>query len=336
MKRRHWATVAACAFSMLFAWAQFGGGPPWRHPVASSHMIQVGNATIQVDFGPGSLDLPTDAILRWVGNSASSVATYYGRFPVQRDRVLIERAAGRDILRGTTWGEVGGFPAFHRIVLGEQTTQADLDDDWEMTHEFVHTAFPSMDDDHHWIEEGLATYIEPIARVQRGSLRPEKIWADMMRDMPKGDPGSDDHGLDQTHTWGRTYWGGAQFCLLADVMIREQTHNRKGLQDALRGIVNAGGTIDQDWPIEKAFETGDRATGTHVLSQLYDSMKDAPKPVDLAGLWQRLGVVRDGDGIRFDDHAPEADIRKAITRVPGSGVMEWKNPGNSGASTGRG
>ena len=39
-------------------------------------------------------------------------------------------------------------------------------------------------------------------------------------------------GLDNTHTWGRTYWGGAMFCLLADVEIRRRTHNRRGLQDA--------------------------------------------------------------------------------------------------------
>jgi len=325
MKRRRLPIPATCAFLVLacgiFVWAQFRGGPPWSHPVASSRVIHVGDATIQVDFGPGSFDLPTEAILRWVSNAASSVATYYGRFPVDRDRVLIEAAPGSGILRGTSWGGVGGFPAFHRIVLGEQSTQSDLDEDWEMTHEFVHSAFPSVDDDHHWIEEGLAVYIEPIARVQRGFLRPEKIWADMMHDMPKGDPGSADRGLDETHTWGRTYWGGAQFCLQADVMIREQTHNQKGLQDALRAIVNAGGTIDADWPIEKAFEMGDRATGTHVLMQLYDSMKDAPKPVDLDGLWRKLGVVRAGDGVRFDDHAPEADIRKAITRVPASGVI---------------
>jgi hypothetical protein len=329
MKRRRLRVVAACAFFVLiacglFVWAQFRGGPPWRHPVASSREILIGDATIQVDFGPGTFDLPTEVILHWVGNAASSVAIYFGRFPVTRDRVLIEPAPGHGILRGTSWGDVGGFPAFHRIVLGEQTTQQDLDEDWEMTHEFVHAAFPSLDDEHSWLEEGLATYIEPIARVQRGFLRPEAIWADMMRDMHKGDPGSSDQGLDRTHSWGRTYWGGAQFCLLADVMIREQTHNQKGLQDAVRAVVNAGGTIDKDWPVEKALEIGDRATGTHVLVQLYGSMRDAPKPVDLDGIWRKLGVVREGDSVRFDDHAPEADIRKAITQVPASGVIPIK------------
>src|SRR5437660_11693384 len=86
-----------------------------------------------------------------------------------------------------------------------------------------------------------------------------------VRDMPKGEPGPDDEGLDNTHTWGRTYWGGAIFCLVADVRIRERTSNRKGLQDALRGILNGGGNITEDWNIEKALALGDQATGTHVL-----------------------------------------------------------------------
>ena len=41
-----------------------------------------------------------------------------------------------------------------------------------------------------------------------------------------GLPEPGDEGLDYTHTWGRTYWGGATFCLLADVRIRRETHNR--------------------------------------------------------------------------------------------------------------
>jgi hypothetical protein len=277
---------------------------------------------IQVDFGPGALDLPPERVMQWVANAASSVATYYGRFPVARDRILIQpREDARGVMQGTTWGGVGGFPAFTRIRLGQHTTADDLDRDWMMTHELVHGAFPSQDDDQHWIEEGIATYVEPIARVQNGFLSPEKIWSDMARDMPKGSPQDGDQGLDRTHTWGRTYWGGAQFCLLADVTIREQTHNRKGLQDALRAIVAAGGTIDQEWPIRRALQTGDAATGTHVLEELYDKMSDAPVPVDLNGLWKKLGIEQTAEGVRLDDHAPEAAIRRSITETPRSGRM---------------
>lgn len=292
-------------------------GPPWDAPVASTHTFRIARSTIQVDFGPGSLDLPQQQILQWVENAASSVATYYGQFPVPRDRVLIEpREDADDVMHGTTWGDVGGFPSFTRIGVGQHTTEQELNDDWMMTHELVHTALPPQADEHHWLEEGISVYVEPVARVQNGFLRPEKIWADMVRDMPKGNPQDGDEGLDRTHTWGRTYWGGAQFCLLADVTIREQTHNRKGLEDALRAIVAAGGTIDQEWDIERTLRTGDAGTGTHVLEDLYHRMSDAPVTVDLDGIWKKLGVIRGGNTVRFDDHAPEAAIRMAITRVP--------------------
>ena len=319
--------LASAAMAPPTAHAQSGltgrehHGPPWDSPVASSQTFRVGGATLQVDFAPGSFDLPTTQIMRWVETAASSVATYYGRFPVPRDRILIQPVAdARGILQGTSWGEVGGFPAFSRMRVGQHTTSEDLDDDWMMTHELVHTAFPSQEDTHHWIEEGLAVYIEPIARVQNGLLTPEKIWADMARDMPKGDPQPGDEGLDHTPTWGRTYWGGAQFCLLADVTIRAQTHNRRGLEDALRAIVAAGGTIDQDWPIRKALRIGDDATGTRVLEQMYDRMSDTPATIDLDRLWKKLGIVRTGENqVRFDNAAPEAAIRLAITRTPATG-----------------
>lgn len=312
--------LALCALGMVRA-AQFTEHrPPWTSPVASSQSFRIGGATIQVDFAPGSLDLPAPQVLTWVENAASAVATYYGRYPVPRDRILIQpRADDSGVMHGTTWGGVGGFPAFTRIGVGQHSTVADLSDDWMMTHELVHTAFPSQDDAQHWIEEGIAVYVEPIARVQAGFLTPEKIWSDMARDMPKGDPQSGDQGLDRTHTWGRTYWGGAQFCLLADVTLREQTHNRLGLEDALRAIMNAGGTIDQDWTIEKTLAAGDAGTGTHVLEDLYSRMSDAPVKVDLEGIWKKLGVIRTADGIRLDDTAPEAGIRLAITRTPPSG-----------------
>jgi predicted metalloprotease with PDZ domain len=137
----------------------------------------------------------------------------------------------------------------------------------------------------------------------------------MFRDMQKGNPHEDDHGLDQTHTWGRTYWGGAQFCLLADVAIRKQTQNRKGLQDALRAIVNAGGTIDKEWPLTKAFTVADQATGTHVLMDQYSRMANAPVTIDLNEIWKELGVETATEGIvRFNNAAPMATIRQAITQ----------------------
>jgi hypothetical protein len=290
---------------------------PGSEPVASTQTLQIGGSTIQVDFATGDLDLPPSKILPWVERAAQAVTMYYGKFPVPRLRILIVPSPGREgVLQGTTWGNMRGFPSFTRIRLGQHTTEQELAEDWTMTHELVHTAFPSLPDNQHWMEEGLATYIEPIARVQTGELKAAQIWADMVAGMPKGEPAPGDQGMDRTHSWGRTYWGGALFCLVADVEIRRATKNQRGLQDALRAIVAAGGTIDKDGALPQAFAAGDKATGTTVLSDMYSKWSQSASPVDLPALWKELGVEPHDGSVEFNPKAPLANIRESITAAP--------------------
>ena len=272
--------------------------------------LHVGGATIQVDRAAGDLAASQTDLLEWIQTAAKAVNHYYGQFPVKKLRILVLPRA-RGTATGTTYGDEDG--AFIRLAVGAHATGAELKDNWVMTHEMVHTAFPQMKEEHHWIEEGIATYVEPVARAQIGDLSVAYLWQETVEGMPKGLPDSGDEGLDHTHTWGRTYWGGALFCLLADVRIRERTHNRYGLQDALKGILAAGGNIQTEGPIEQALAAGDKAVGVPVLEELYAEMKDKPVDVDLDALWKKLGVVYQDGKISFDDKAPEADIRKAIT-----------------------
>ncbi|MGA8270523.1 MAG: hypothetical protein WB919_03125 [Candidatus Sulfotelmatobacter sp.] len=250
-------------------------------------------------------------LINWVNAAARSVVAYLGRYPVAYVEVRITIRDGKGIRDGRTFGSP--VPLI-KISIGRETSVADLRDDWTMTHEMVHLSFPSVDDSHHWIEEGIATYVEPIARVQAGILQPSKMWSDVVRDLPQGLPQPGDGGLDVTHTWGRTYWGGALFCLLADVKIHQQTRNQKGLEDALRGILAAGGNITEHWPLQRALRAGDEATGTEVLEHLYEEMKDKPVTVDLEKLWSELGIQRSQEGISFTDDAPLTSVRKSMTQ----------------------
>jgi hypothetical protein len=250
-------------------------------------------------------------LIDWVSAASKAVATYFGRYPVPHATVRITTSEGKGVHNGRTFGSP---VALITISVGRQTSLADLKRDWTMTHEMVHLAFPSVAERHHWIEEGTATYVEPIARVQSRILEPSKMWGDLIRDLPQGLPRPRDQGLDVTHTWARTYWGGALFCLLADVEIHQRTHNQKGLEDALRGILAAGGNITEDWPLDRALRAGDEATGTRVLEDLYEEMKDKPVTVNLASLWRELGIQRFENGdTSVDDDAPLASVRKAIT-----------------------
>ena len=272
--------------------------------------VLIGNSRIDVSTEEGQLHAPKEDVMKWVQWSAEAVAGYYGRFPVPHTSLRIIPTSGAGVRGGRTWGDHGSHISIH---VGADTTWSDFADDWMLPHEMIHLAFPDVADNHHWIEEGISVYVEPFARVRARHMDVNQMWFEVVRDMPKGLPGPGDQGLDHTHTWGRTYWGGALFCLLADIEIHQKTENRKGLQDALRGILDAGGNISQDWDLQKALEVGDQATGVSVLMPLYEKMKDQPHPVDLPAIWAQLGIERQGDTVRFLDSAPLAKTREAIT-----------------------
>jgi hypothetical protein len=177
----------------------------------------------------------------------------------------------------------------------------------------VHLAVPEMSPAHRWLTEGLATYVEPLARALTGELAPASVWRDLVRGLPKGLPEPGDQGLDRTHTWGRTYWGGALYAFLADLEIRKATGGRESLATALRGILQAGGDTRVAWPIERFLDAGDRALGRPILGTLYHQMAERPVSVDLPAIWRQLGIAVSKDGqVVLDDRAPLASIRRQM------------------------
>jgi hypothetical protein len=294
-------------FTFAIAWLSFTD----RTAAEDKAQLEIGGGKINVTFSSTPDEALRKLVLGWVEMSARAVTVYYEQFPVSQLQVRIRLFEGRGARSGRTTGWNG---ASITIAVGRASSASDFTEDWVLTHEMVHLAFPSVPEEHHWIEEGSATYVEPIARARAGKLTPEKVWGDLIDGLPKGLPQAGDRGLDFTPTWGRTYWGGALFCLLADVEIRKRTGNKKGLEDPLRAILKAGGTIESDWPLVRALEIGDRGAGVPVLRALYDKMKAAPAPVDLSGLWKELGVERRNGKIEFTDTAPLTAIRKAITQ----------------------
>ncbi len=272
---------------------------------ASEHRID-----LRIESGQLTSAHAAPEVRTWIDQATQAIDAYYGHFPVGHARLLVERVDGSGVRWARTFAHSG---AFVRVGVGGQTTATEFASDWILTHEFVHLALPQLADEHDWLQEGAATYVEPIARAQAGQLSPERVWAEFALDMPNGLPAAGDRGLDFTPTWGRTYWGGALFCLVADVKIRTRTGNRVGLQQALRAILESGGTLEHRWSIREALKAGDAATGVDVLTQMYEEWRAAPVHVDLPRLWRELGVEQQGRRVVLRDDALQADIRRAIT-----------------------
>jgi len=272
--------------------------------------IEVRGGIVEVTIGPAEPSVSREAILAWVETCAKSVSAYFGRFPVPRVRLSIVTGGRGDVGNGRTWG--GRVPRM-RISVGQRTTQQDLDHDWVLTHEMIHLSLPDLPDGYSWMEEGLAVYVESVARRRDSRIDDATMWGGLARGMPQGQPGPGDRGMVDDGSWGRTYWGGAIFWLLADVEIREKTGNRKGLEHALRGVLAAGGSIREDWTADQLIAIADRAVGLTVLHDLHARLGMRAERVDLDGLWKRLGVAGARGSVRFDEQAPLAAVRRAIS-----------------------
>ena len=287
------------------AWAAFGALLLAR--------VGVEDEAVDVAVVPAAFEAGDAALTDWVAGAARAVRSYYGRASIRRVLVVIVPRPGRGLGFARTLGNGGASIVAN---VGVQTTPADFAASWELIHELLHVSFPTMPREQAWLEEGMATYVEPLIRARLGILSPETMFARFRERMAFGLPERGEGGLDQTHGWGRTYWGGALFCLLADVAIRERTGNRRSLDDALRAVLAAGGNVSQRWEMEQVIATGDAATGVPVLRELYAKMGATPVSVDLDALWRRLGVVAHGESaalVALDDRAELAAVRRGMT-----------------------
>ena len=270
---------------------------------ARAAVMQVEGARIDLTIDGEADQATRDMISHWVTQSAEAVRVYYGKFPVPSVSIKVMLSPGEGVRGGQTFP---GDPPRIRMRAGAQAAEWQLmKADWVMVHEMIHLAFPWMDGEHNWMAEGIAVYVESIARVQAGHMPEMPMWNEFVASMPKGLPKPGDKGIDKTVTWGRTYWGGALFCLMADVAIHKETANAKGLRHALRAI-NSERNFSRMWPFRETLEIGDRATGRSVLVDQYDAWKETPVSPDLPKLWADLGIKPESDS------APLAAVRKAI------------------------
>jgi hypothetical protein len=293
------------------------------------HVDIPGGATIDVAIASASYAVSDDALVAWVAHSARTMGRFLGCFPLERVMVLVVPADGKEVAHGETMGDGGASIV---VDVGLRADDRALLTDWVLPHEMIHLAVPSVSRRHHWIEEGIAVYSQPIARARAGELSPRDVWHDFATWMPKGAAAPGDRGLDDSSSWARTYWGGATFCLLADVEIRRQTGNRLGFEDALRGILASGGSVAQIWDFERLLETADAAVGAPVLRRMRDQFAREPWRVDLPGLFRDLGVVVRGDDVELLEDAPLSAVRRAITEplaadAPEPTACRWAAPG---------
>jgi hypothetical protein len=280
------------------------------HGATINHALKIGGAQLNVELPSSGVFVSEKREIDWITRAAKAVTNYFGAYPVKEVWISVKAQGSRNSIGGKTWA---GRKI--QLTLGKEVTEENLAHDWTATHEMFHLAFPDINGDLNWMGEGLATYLEPLARARTKDLVADKVWSDLIDGLPQGEPAKNDQGLDHTHTWANTYWGGALFWFVADIQIREKTRNQKSLDTAMKAILKAGGDGSAEWEQAEVFEVADKSVGFTVLKDLDEKMGLHAASVDLEALWKKLGISKKGGQILYDDQAPLAAIRKSMTQT---------------------
>lgn len=276
--------------------------------------LDVGGARLDVAMLDGALDQSFDDLTAWVETSASAVRNFYQTFPVPQASVVVIPVPQRDaVVFGKVLPESAPGVA---LLVGQHANRKALYSDWILVHELFHLGFPSFFEEGKWLDEGLATYYEPIIRVRAGLYTEAELWSELVKSMPQGLPAFTQLGLEQADDFRGIYWGGAIACLIADVEARKRNLNR-GLEVGLRALREAGGNASEVWSLGEVVGAVDHALGAPTLAPLVEAHAKRGTAFDLQALFAALGVNRDAQGaVHLSDSAPLAAVRRAITAPP--------------------
>jgi len=300
--------------------------------------VQATGGTIDVAMLTGGRRASDATLVRWVHDTAVALDTVYDRFPVTRAQIfLVPEPGSRRVEMGRTLPAGGASIA---VFVGSKAREADLYDDWILAHEMFHLGVPSFWQEGRWLDEGLATYYEPVLRARAGLQTESELWREFSAEMQRGLGRPGDPALTETSDHDRVYWGGALFVLHADMQIRARTKGARSLDDGLRAVLAKGGDATRIWSVDYFLRVIDEAVGVPVTTEM---LAQAALPVGapcsahtsgsalgwsgpcppagqegLAGLWRDLGIERPAAGkVALRGDAPLAGMRQRIAQAPG-------------------
>jgi hypothetical protein len=266
--------------------------------------VAVPGGTLHVSFVDGAaFGDRRPAFGAWLEAAAKSVATMTGVFPVDELQVLVVPMPVRRS-SPVLFGQVvrGGHPGA-LLLVDAKATADELVGEWVAVHEFSHLALPFVTRKDAWLSEGMATYYQQVLRARAGLIEERDAWEGLLNGFERS--------RDGRGGWvGRTYWQGAAFALLADLELRKD--GASTLDSAIAPLRACCFDDPKAFAADAVLDKLDEALGKASLRELR-ARTGPDKAIAALDRWlDELGVQRHGGGVRLDDSAPLAPLRRAI------------------------
>ncbi|HZP88221.1 MAG TPA: hypothetical protein VFB54_15530 [Burkholderiales bacterium] len=302
------------------------GHAPYDWPAAvafghfAEHEIAVAKARLRVAVLHGSPAPDWDFIRQWLTHAAESVATLYGRFPVDDAQVLVVPGARGNEPVPSAYVLRGGQPALH-LFINQRYPLVAFEQDWSAVHEMAHLFLPYVASEDAWLSEGLASYYQHVLRARAGTISPAEAWRLLDTNFRRGmrstlnlTLAAATEGMHRSGAFMRVYWEGAALMLMADQQLRERTNSRESLDSVLAKLHDCCLAPDGEWHARTLLDKLDQLSGTHVFGELYEMQARETAFPDLQTTYRALGIVSDeaSGTLTLLDQASRRSDREAI------------------------
>ena len=288
--------------------------------------IEHPGGTLRVAILDGADAAQRSKLSDWLSRVSRAALSAYGRLPLADVQVLVipVGAAGEPVVFGQSTRGQG-----HALTLFVDPAQptAAFDHDWVAVHELSHLLHPYLGDRGAWLAEGLATYYQNVLRARSGLLTPAQAWEQLDAGFARGQRDTPAHAdldleraaatMGERHDFMRIYWSGTAYWLGVDVELRRASANRLSVDEALRRFDACCLPSYRRWEPADFVAKLDALLGTDVFAPRFREFRARHDFPDSASLYAALGIVRDGESLRFDDAAQAANVRRAIMQPSG-------------------
>ena len=219
------------------------------------------------------------------------------------------------------------------MLFVDPTQSADaFDRDWVAVHELSHMFHPYLDDRGSWLAEGLATYYQNVLRARAGLLTPAQAWEQIDAGFARGRgamPARQRRRSERiagastsSPNFMRIYWSGTAYWLEVDTELGARAATSSASTKRCAASTRAACRTIAAWEPDDFVAKLDALIGTDVFRKHFDAYRARRDFPDLdSALSRNSASAATATRLTFDDTAPAADVRRAITgrsplRVP--------------------
>ena len=304
-------TVVALSLALLAA--------PSRGEDSSGHLLERGGRKLEVQISTEYDPAMQQDLRQWIEFISDALLQVYGYWPRENWLITVAPVSGASD-DPIPWAQVhrDDVDSVEFFTNGKATTD-ELKQAWTGYHELAHLLIPYRGWGDAWFSEGLASYYQNILQARVGILTEQEMWQKLYEGYQRGLADTKFEGrelrvvsdkLRQDGGFMRVYWSGAWYFMVADARLRQQSHGRHNLDEALKKLNQC--CADSAMSVQDMVSKLDQLNRVLLFQPLYEQVIVSTEIPPFEPIFASMGIsIADGK-VQLQNEGPGAHLRQQI------------------------